>query len=68
MEENYSVSSTLKLVTLGIVVVGIITISLGLLINPERTWVNFLLSNYYFISIIVGETFFLVIQYVTQSG
>ncbi len=68
MEENYSVSSTLKLVTLGIVVVGIITISLGLLINPGRTWVNFLLSNYYFISIIVGETFFLVIQYVTQSG
>jgi len=68
MEENYSVSSTFKLVTLGIVVAGIITISLGLFINPERTWANFLLSNYYFISIIVGATFFLAIQYVTQSG
>ncbi|MCH7658546.1 MAG: hypothetical protein IIB05_09555 [Bacteroidetes bacterium] len=68
MDENYSVSPTFKFIILGIVFVGIITIGLGLYINPEKTWANFLLSNYYFISIIVGATFFLAIQYITQSG
>ena len=68
MEGNYSVSPRLKNITLGIGIFGIITIGLGLYFNPEKTWANFLLSNYYFISIIVGATFFLAIQYITQSG
>ena len=68
MEGNYSVSPTFKSIILGVVVVGIIAVSLGFYINPGRAWANILLSNYYFISIIVGATFFLAIQYVTQSG
>ena len=68
MEGNYSVSPTFKSIILGVVVVGIIAVSLGFYINPVRAWANILLSNYYYISIIVGATFFLAIQYVTQSG
>jgi len=68
MEGNYSVSPTFKSIILGVVVVGIIAVSLGFYINPGRAWANILLSNYYYISIIVGATFFLAIQYVTQSG
>lgn len=68
MDGNYSVSPTFKSIILGIVIVGIITLGLGLFFSPEKTWANFLLNNYYFISIIVGATFFLAIQYVTQSG
>ncbi len=68
MEEKYSASSKIKSVILGIIIAGMITLSLGFFINPGKTWATFLLSNYYFISIIVGATFFLAIQYVTQSG
>ncbi len=68
MEEFYSVSPRFKSIILGIIILGLITIGLGLFISPERTWANFLLNNYYFISIIVGATFFLAIQYITQSG
>ena len=68
MEENYSVSLTFKSIIQGSIILGVITFGLGLYFNAEKTWANFLLNNYYFISIVIGATFFLAIQYVTQSG
>jgi len=68
MEENYSVSLTFKSIIQGSIILGVITFGLGLYFNTEKTWANFLLNNYYFISIVIGATFFLAIQYVTQSG
>lgn len=68
MEKNYSMPSTFRLIILGFVIIGILTIGFGLYFNPEKTWANFLLNNYYFLSIAIGATFFLAIQYITQSG
>lgn len=68
MDEKISISQRFKYVAVIFVFIGIITIGFGLYFNPETTWANLLLSNYYFISIAIGATFFYSIQYISQSG
>lgn len=68
MDEKYSVSPRLKNTAILLVFIGILTVILGFYFEPEKTWANLLLNNYYFISIAIGATFFYAIQYITQSG
>ena len=44
------------------------TFLLGLISDPKRTWANYLIVNYYFLSLAMGGAFFLVIQNISQSG
>jgi hypothetical protein len=48
--------------------IGLVTIIAGFFINPVKTWANYLLNNYYFLSLAIGATFFVALQYITQSG
>ncbi len=41
---------------------------LGFIFDAKRTWANYLLNNYYFVSLAIGAAFFGAIQYITQSG
>ncbi|MEI6749843.1 MAG: quinol:cytochrome C oxidoreductase, partial [Bacteroidota bacterium] len=34
----------------------------------DRAWANLLLNNFYFLSLAIGASFFLALQYITQSG
>jgi hypothetical protein len=68
MEEMYQVSPRLKATSLFLISIGIVTFLFGLYSDPARIWANFLLSNYYFLSLSIGATFFLAIQYISQSG
>jgi hypothetical protein len=38
------------------------------MVNPVKTWANYLMNNYYFLSLAIGATFFVALQYITQSG
>lgn len=68
MDNNYSVSPTLRTFALAFVFIGIATLGFGFYFDPNTTWANFLLNNYYFLSIAIGAIFFLALQYITQSG
>jgi hypothetical protein len=48
--------------------IGVITIIAGFFINPVKTWANYLMNNYYFLSLAIGATFFVALQYITQTG
>lgn len=48
--------------------IGLTVFLLGLLVAPERVWPNFLIAEFYFLSLGVGATFFIAIQYVTNGG
>jgi hypothetical protein len=68
MKEKVVVSTTFRIVTLALTGIGVLCFLLGLFTDPQRTWANYLLVNYYFLSLAIGAAFFLVIQNITQSG
>ncbi len=68
MEEKISCSPKLKYASLAMILIGIIATILAFLGDSQRAWANLLLSNYYFLSIALGASFFLAIQYIAQAG
>ncbi len=68
MEEKFSFPSKLKLASFVLIGIGAIAFIWGFLSNPDQTWGNLLLNNFYFVSIAVGASFFMSIQYIAQAG
>lgn len=53
---------------LALVIIGVITLIAGFISNPVKTWANYLMNNYYFLTLAIGATFYGALQYITQSG
>lgn len=68
MEDKLVVQKNFKYLLFGLIAIGIISMAIGFIMDPERAWANYLLNNYYFVSLAVGAAFFGAIQYITQSG
>ncbi|MCB8994548.1 MAG: quinol:cytochrome C oxidoreductase [Bacteroidales bacterium] len=65
---DFKLSMTFKVIAALLILVGIGAAAYGFSHDAQRTWANYLLSNYYFFSIAMGGTFFFVIQYISQAG
>jgi hypothetical protein len=68
MKEQLAISRSFKIVTIFLVCLGVFSFILGLILQPQATWANYLIVNYYFLSLAMGGLFFFVIQNITQSG
>ncbi len=68
MKEQTNVSKTFRIITLTFIFIGVCAFLFGLISDPKRTWANYLIVNYYFLSLALGGAFFLVIQSISQSG
>jgi len=68
MKEQITVSRNFKIVTIILISIGVITFIFGLIFHPQLTWANYLIVNYYFLSLAMGGLFFFVIQNISQSG
>jgi hypothetical protein len=68
MKEQSTVSTTFRIIALTLIFIGAGTFFLGLFSDRQRTWANYLIVNYYFLSLAIGGAFFFVIQNITQSG
>lgn len=68
MEEKLKIPAWFNTGSLMLAGVGVLTIAAGFLTNPQRTWANYLLNNFYFLSLAIGASFFAALQYITQSG
>lgn len=68
MEERIHVPRLFNIVSLLLVAIGIATFAYGFAKSPQQAWANYLLNNYYFLSIAIGAAFFVALQYITQSG
>ncbi|MEE8348671.1 MAG: hypothetical protein V3R94_03810 [Acidobacteriota bacterium] len=47
---------------------GLLVFVLGLWITPERIWPNFLIAEYYLMSLGLGASFLIAVLYVTNAG
>ena len=68
MEDRLIVPAKFKNLLYGLIGIGIISLVAGFILDPERAWANYLLNNYYFVSLAVGAAFFGAIQYISQAG
>src|SRR5665647_3992413 len=62
MKEQITVSRNFKIVTIILISIGAVTFIFGLIFHPQLTWANYLIVNYYFLSLAMGGLFFFVIQ------
>jgi len=68
MKDRVHLSKTFVIVCSVFIVVGLAAFIYGIISDQQRTWANYLLNNFYFLSLAVGAAFFLSLQSVTQSG
>jgi hypothetical protein len=68
MEKNFTFSPTLRYITYGLMLIGIVAIVVGFLSDTDRIWANLLLNNFFFLSLAIGASFFLALQYIAQAG
>jgi len=68
MEEQLIISKKFKQISYVLIAIGVLSFGLGFVFDAKRTWANYLLNNYYFLSLAIGAAFFGAIQYITQSG
>ncbi len=68
MEKKVQVSSTFKIISIALIAIGIGSLTYGFITDPVKTWANYLMNNYYFLSLGIGVTFFGALQYITHSG
>jgi len=68
IEEKFIVPRKLALLSYVLMAVGLVSFIAGFVLSPARTWANYLLNNYYFVSLAIGAAFFISLQYISQSG
>lgn len=68
IDEKFIIPKNLKLATYVLIAIGLLSFGIGFFTDPGRAWANYLLNNFYFVSIAVGAAFFISIQYIAQAG
>ncbi|MFO7615335.1 MAG: hypothetical protein R6W71_11930 [Bacteroidales bacterium] len=68
MDKQLIISPRFKYLVFTLMGIGIVAFVYGFIANPTKTWANLLVNNYYFLALAIGATFFLALQYITQSG
>lgn len=68
MENHFSIPKNLRIASVAFMAIGAAVIAWSFITQPDRAWANLLLNNYMFLSLAIGASFFIAIQYITQSG
>lgn len=68
MKEQLIVSKTFRIISITLIVIGAATFLAGLFSDSKRTWANYLIVNYYFLSLAMGAAFFYGLQSISQAG
>lgn len=65
---QFKLNPMIKRVLLGVMLIGLVVFIIGLFVAPERVWTNFLLSEFYLLSLGVGAGLFIASMYVSNAG
>jgi hypothetical protein len=68
MKDRITLSNTFLISCFALIFIGVGTLIFGFISEPHRAWENYLLNNFYFLSLAIGAAFFLALQSITQSG
>lgn len=68
MEKKFEFTPKLRYLTYALMLIGVVALVVGFMGDPQRGWINVLLNNFYFLSLAIGASFFLALQYIAQAG
>jgi hypothetical protein len=68
MDKQLILSARFKNLTYVMMAIGLVTFIAGFIMNPDKTWANLLVNNYYFLTLALGASFFWALQNITHSG
>lgn len=68
MDTKITLSKGYQYTTYVLMAVGAALIAYSFFTDHNRAWANLLLNNYMFLSIAIGASFFIALQYISQSG
>jgi hypothetical protein len=66
-EQPYRLSPRAVLLFLVLAIVGGVTLTVGLFLEPQRTWINVLLLSYYLVGLGLGGLLLVALHYVTGA-
>lgn len=65
---QYVISSRMKTVIAICIFLGLVGMVVGLMRDPDRVWLAYLLAFFYFVSLALGGAFFTALQHITKAG
>jgi hypothetical protein len=68
MEDKLKIAPWFKTLCYVLMALGIASLAYGFIRDPWQAWANYLLNNMYFLALAVGASFYMALQYITQSG
>jgi len=66
--QQFELNPMIKKVLIGLMSIGLVVFIVGLFVEPERVWANFLISEFYLLSLGVGSGLFIASMYVSNAG
>jgi len=66
--QPYDFTSKNKMWAISMIVIGVVAIIAQFMTHHDQTWANLLWSNFIFLALALGATFFLALQYVAEVG
>ena len=64
----YKISKSTHLLSLGLILIGIISTSYAFLSDAHAAWTSLLFNNYFFLGISIFAVFFVALQHVAEAG
>ena len=68
MDKQFVFTNKLKYISIALIVIGLAAFVIGIFTHTDRMWASLLVNNYYFLTVVIGATFFGALQYITHSG
>ena len=64
----YKISKNTRLLSLGLILIGIISTSYAFITDAHAAWTSLLFNNYFFLGISIFAVFFVALQHVAEAG
>ena len=64
----YTVNKNIKIATLIMMLIGVVSCITAFLVDKHAAWTNILFNNYFFLGISLFAVFFTALQYVSEAG
>ena len=64
----YSLNKNLNIISIIMILIGVMSLSIGFINDALGAWVSLLFNNYFFLGISLFAVFFVALQYVAEAG